>query len=126
MAVRCSSIRLRTARSGCCPPFATLPGTSSAWCNSSPADRGCDSAGQEDARTSEVAMPAHDALQLGADRANPLRSPVFRLREMDRQWDEPGCAASSTPHLTLVVRACHARYFASARLWHVNPRQPAD
>lgn len=70
---------------------------------------------------SDVAMPAYDALQLGADRANPLRSPVFRLRESDCQRDQPGCAAPSTPHLTVVVRAFHARYFASARPWHVNP-----
>jgi hypothetical protein len=70
---------------------------------------------------SDVAIPARDALQLGADRADPLRSPVFRLQEMDCQRDEPGCAAPSTPHLTVVVRAFHARYFASARFWYVNP-----
>lgn len=70
---------------------------------------------------SDVAMPAHDALQLGADWADPLRLPVFRSLEMDCQRDEPGCAAPSTPHLTVVVRACHARYFARASLGHVNP-----
>jgi hypothetical protein len=69
---------------------------------------------------SDVAMPAHDALQLGADRANPLRLPVFRSREVDCQRDEPDRAAPSTPHLSVVVRAFHARYFASASVWHVN------
>jgi hypothetical protein len=73
---------------------------------------------------SDVAMPAHDALQVGADWADPLRSPVFGLRGMDCQRDEPGCAAPSTSHLTVVVRAFHARYFASARLRHVNPANP--
>lgn len=70
---------------------------------------------------SDVAMPAHDALQLGADRPDPLRLPIFRSRELDRQRDEPGRAAPSAPHLAIVVRAFHARYFASASVWHVNP-----
>jgi hypothetical protein len=75
---------------------------------------------------SDVAMPTHHALQLGADRANPFRLAVFREREVVCQRDEPGCTAPRTPHPTVVVCAFHARYFASASLRNVNPPRHAD
>src|ERR1039457_2634779 len=112
MVARCWSIRRRTAPTGSWPPSATPPATLSAWCSSSPADRGLTSDGEQNARMGYVAMAARDALQFCADRAlQTLQLPVLGLRVADGEGDEPGPAATGTANRTLIVRSFHARYF---------------
>jgi hypothetical protein len=64
---------------------------------------------------SNVAMSARDALQLRTDRADEASHlHVLRSREVDRQREQPGPAALSTPNRQRIVRPFHARYLATA------------
>src|SRR5580658_1740863 len=104
MAAKCSSIRRQTAPIVFSPLCATLPATSSVWCNSSRADPPRRSDGEQHPRGDVVAVPTDNALQLGANgRAQAPCQLVLRPDVVDRERNEPLRAAACTTNLMVRV-----------------------